>query len=46
MGNKTLVHACNFCDRPATKDVLGELEIFEYKIAKIYLSENKLTTKK
>ena len=39
MGNKTLVHACNFCDRPATKDVLGELEIFEYKIAKIYLCD-------
>jgi ATP-dependent Clp protease ATP-binding subunit ClpX len=39
MGNKTLVHACNFCDRPATKDVLGELEIFVYKIAKIYLCD-------
>ena len=39
MIKKTLVHACNFCDRPATKDVLGELEIFEYKIAKIYLCD-------
>lgn len=39
MGNKTVVHACNFCDRPATKDVLGELEIFEYRIAKIYLCD-------
>ncbi len=39
MMKKTLVHACNFCDRPATKDVLGELEIFEQKIAKIYLCD-------
>lgn len=39
MRKKTLVHACNFCDRPATKDVLGELEIFEQKIAKIYLCD-------
>jgi ATP-dependent Clp protease ATP-binding subunit ClpX len=39
MNKKTLVHACNFCDRPATKDVLGELEIFEQKIAKIYLCD-------
>lgn len=39
MGNKTVVHACNFCDRPATKDVLGELEIFEHRIAKIYLCD-------
>ncbi len=39
MIKKTLVHACNFCDRPATKDVLGELEIFEQKIAKIYLCD-------
>ena len=39
MNKKTLVHACNFCDRPATKDVLGELEIFEHKIAKIYLCD-------
>ena len=39
MKKKTLVHVCNFCDRPATKDVLGELEIFEQKIAKIYLCD-------
>ena len=39
MIKKTLVHACNFCDRPATKDVLGDLEIFENKIAKIYLCD-------
>jgi ATP-dependent Clp protease ATP-binding subunit ClpX len=39
MNKKTLVHTCNFCDRPATKDVLGELEIFEQRIAKIYLCD-------
>jgi len=39
MNKKTLVHACNFCDRLATKDVLGELEIFEQRIAKIYLCD-------
>ena len=39
MIKKTLAHVCNFCDRPATKDVLGELEIFEQKIAKIYLCD-------
>ena len=40
MNKKTLVHTCNFCDRPATKDVLGELEIFEQRIAKIYLCDH------
>jgi ATP-dependent Clp protease ATP-binding subunit ClpX len=39
MIKKTLAHVCNFCDRTATKDVLGELEIFEQKIAKIYLCD-------
>jgi ATP-dependent Clp protease ATP-binding subunit ClpX len=39
MVKKTLVHTCNFCERPATKDVLGELEIFEQKIAKIFLCD-------
>jgi len=39
MNKKTLVHTCNFCDRPATNDVLGELEIFEQRIAKIYLCD-------
>jgi ATP-dependent Clp protease ATP-binding subunit ClpX len=39
MNKKTLIHTCNFCDRPATKDVLGELEIFEQRIAKIHLCD-------
>jgi ATP-dependent Clp protease ATP-binding subunit ClpX len=39
MIKKTLVRICNFCDRDATKDVLGDIEIFENKIAKIYLCD-------
>ena len=39
MIKKTFVHACNFCERPAIKDVLGDLELFDNKIAKIYLCE-------
>lgn len=39
MNKKTFARTCNFCDRPATQDTLGELEIFEHKIAKIHLCD-------
>ena len=39
MIKKTFARTCNFCDRPATQDTLGELELFEQKIAKIHLCD-------
>ena len=30
---------CNFCSRPATKDVLGEIEIFANRLVKMHLCD-------
>lgn len=33
------MHTCNFCDRLATRDVLGDIEFLENKIAKMFLCD-------